>query len=169
MEYLTMKEKDLTPVVAELNRLLAEYSVYYQKLRSFHWNVLGENFFDLHEQYEELYSDARTKIDEIAERILTLRYHPVSRLEKYIELAEIKEINPIISDRDMVKETLKDHRIILKQMNSVMESAEAAKDEGTLDIMGSYIADLEKASWMLDAWYRKAHETMKVSSKTLSA
>ena len=74
MNYLNMNEEKVLPVVIELNTLLAEYHVYYQKLRNFHWNILGRNFFDLHEKFEELYEDARTKIDEIAERILTLRY-----------------------------------------------------------------------------------------------
>ena len=75
MSYLDIETKKISPIVDELNTLLADYHVYYQNLRGFHWNVLGKNFFDLHEKFEELYTDARIKIDEIAERILTLRHH----------------------------------------------------------------------------------------------
>ena len=39
-------------VVKALNLLLANYQVHYQKLRDFHWNVTGPDFFDLHEQFE---------------------------------------------------------------------------------------------------------------------
>ncbi len=102
MNYLNMKDEKLMPVVVELNTLLANYHIYYQKLRNFHWNVLGENFFDLHNKFEELYTDVRTKIDETAERILTLRYHPMSKLSDYLEISEIKEVSPLQSDRDMV-------------------------------------------------------------------
>ena len=84
MNYLNIKEENILPVVVELNKLLADYHIYYQKLRNFHWNVSGENFFDLHEQFEELYNDAKIKIDEIAERVLTLRYHPISNLSESI-------------------------------------------------------------------------------------
>ena len=91
MNYLNMDEEKLLPVIIELNTLLADYHMYYQKLRNFHWNILGKNFFDLHEKFEELYTDARVKIDEIAERILTLRYHPVSNYSEYLKMSNIDE------------------------------------------------------------------------------
>ena len=56
----------------DLNQLLANFQRYYQNLRGIHWNIKGKRFFDLHIKFEELYTDANTKVDEIAERILTL-------------------------------------------------------------------------------------------------
>jgi len=152
MNYLNIKEDQLLPVVIELNTLLAEYHLYYQKLRNFHWNILGRNFFDLHQQFEEMYADARTKIDEIAERILTLRYHPMSNLSAYLETATIKESTGKLQDTQMVAEILQAHSILLKQMAKVISKAEEVKDEGTIDLMGAYIREMEKVSWMLNAW-----------------
>nr|WP_321223425.1 Dps family protein [uncultured Psychroserpens sp.] len=160
MSYLNIRDEKLIPVVVELNSLLANYHIYYQKLRNFHWNVLGENFFDLHNKFEELYTDARTKIDEIAERILTLRYHPMSKLSDYLEIAEIKEVSPLQSDKEMVQNILKDHGILLQQLSNVVEKADEAKDEGTIDLIGAYIRELEKSSWMLDAWTKKTSEKL---------
>ena len=152
MNYLNIKEENLLPVVIELNTLLADYHLYYQKLRNFHWNILGRNFFDLHNQFEEMYTDARIKIDEIAERILTLRYHPMSNLSAYLKTARIKESSGKLQDREMVDEILQAHNILLKQMSEVMAKAEAIKDEGTIDLIGAYIREMEKTSWMLNAW-----------------
>ncbi|NNJ88987.1 MAG: DNA starvation/stationary phase protection protein [Eudoraea sp.] len=152
MNYLNIKEEQLLPVVIELNTLLAEYHLYYQKLRNFHWNILGKNFFDLHEQFEEMYVEARIKIDEIAERILTLRYHPMSNLSAYLETASIKESTGKMQDTQMVAEILQAHSILLKQMAKVINKAEEVKDEGTIDLIGAYIRELEKVSWMLNAW-----------------
>jgi len=59
--------------IAALNILLADYHMHYQKLRNFHWNVTGSNFFELHEKFEELYEDIKLKIDEIAERIFIFK------------------------------------------------------------------------------------------------
>jgi starvation-inducible DNA-binding protein len=59
-------------LVTELNTLLANYQLYYQNLRGFHWNIKGDAFFTLHLKFEELYGDAVLKIDEIAERCLRL-------------------------------------------------------------------------------------------------
>jgi starvation-inducible DNA-binding protein len=152
MNYLNIKEDQLLPVVIELNTLLAEYHLYYQKLRNFHWNILGKNFFDLHEQFEGMYTDARIKIDEIAERILTLRYHPMSNLSAYLETAEIEESTGKKQDTEMVAEILQAHSILLKQMSKIIAKAEEIGDEGTIDLIGAYIREMEKSSWMLNAW-----------------
>jgi len=164
MNYLHIDDKKLKPVISELNTLLADYSLYYQKLRSFHWNVLGKNFFDLHNKFEELYNDARLKIDEVAERILTLRYHPVSSFEEYLTISSLKEVSPFITDTEMVRHVLKDHQILLVQMKKALDKANDASDEGTIDMLGGYIGDLEKASWMLDAFNKKTTDQLKISS-----
>ncbi|WP_336069522.1 DNA starvation/stationary phase protection protein [Mesoflavibacter sp. CH_XMU1404-2] len=161
MSYLNMQDEKLLPVVMELNTLLSDYHMYYQKLRSFHWNILGKNFFDLHEQFENMYNDAQVKIDEIAERILTLRHHPVSKFSDYIKIATVQEESAMISDQAMIDSLLKDHKIILAQMSSVIDSAENASDEGTVDLIGAYIRELEKTSWMLNAWTKKSTEQLK--------
>ena len=163
MNYLKMNEEKLVPVVFDLNILLADYNIYYQKLRSFHWNVLGENFFELHEKFEALYNDAKTKIDEIAERILTLNYHPLSRFEEYLKVSSIKEVSPLITDKEMVEALLKDHETLLTQMRIVIKQATEAEDEGTMDLMAGYIASLEKASWMLHAWSTNTKAQLDVS------
>ncbi len=160
-----MNEEKLLPVVMELNTLLADYHVYYQKLRNFHWNILGVNFFDFHEKFEELYVDARTKIDEIAERILTLRYHPMSNYSEYLEASSIEESTISLNDREMVRETLDAHGKLLKQMAVVVRKAEAVNDEGTIDLIGAYIRELEKTSWMLDAWNKDKSEHLKSTAK----
>jgi len=161
MSYLNMQDEKLLPVVMELNTLLSDYHMYYQKLRSFHWNILGKNFFDLHEQFETMYNEAQVKIDEIAERILTLRHHPVSKFSDYIKIASVQEESAMISDQAMIDSLLNDHKIILAQMSSVIDCAENAGDEGTIDLVGAYIRELEKTSWMLNAWTKKSTEQLK--------
>ncbi|WP_282122402.1 Dps family protein [Algibacter mikhailovii] len=163
MSYLNMNDEELMPVVVELNVLLADYHVYYQKLRSKHWNIIGKNFFDLHEQFENMYNDAKVKIDEIAERILTLRYHPLSKLEDYLKTTSIKEGATLKTDQDMVENTLHDHKLLLRQMRKVVDKAQAISDEGTIDLMGAYIRELEKTSWMLNAWTKNTSENLKAS------
>jgi len=152
MNYLGFEKEKVTPVVSELNTLLCNYHIYYQNLRNFHWNIQGENFFDLHNQFEELYNDARMKIDEIAERILTLRHRPLSRLTDYLSVAEIKEATLVEDDRMMVLTILKNHRILISNLRAVIKTAGEAEDEGSIDMAGGFLESLEKKSWMLDAW-----------------
>ncbi|MEP6260793.1 MAG: DNA starvation/stationary phase protection protein [Gillisia sp.] len=161
MSYLGLDEKKTTKTVQELNILLADYHIYYQKLRNFHWNVIGKNFFDLHEKFEELYDDAKLKVDEIAERILTLRFQPTSNLSDYLKASNLKESSSDLTDTKMIQTLLDDHGTLLKQMRKVTEVADKGGDEGTIDLIGAYIRELEKTSWMLDSWKMKTSENHK--------
>ena len=158
MNYLNIQNEKLEPVARELNTLLADYHLYYQKLRNFHWNVRGRSFFDLHEKFESLYGDAREKIDAVAERILTLRFRPMSTFSAYLEASSLDESESTLEDVDMVSEILKAHGIILRQMSAVARTADEAGDEGTVDLIGAYIREMEKSSWMLEAWRNAARE-----------
>ncbi|CAM3387551.1 DNA protection during starvation protein [Aequorivita lipolytica] len=156
MGYLNLDKKKTATTAKELNILLADYHLYYQKLRNFHWNVVGHNFFDLHIKFEEMYDDAKLKVDEVAERILTLRYQPTSNFTDYLKMSNIKESPSDTKDLEMVKILLDDHGKLLKQMRTVVEKADAASDEGTIDMIGGFIGHIEKISWMLDAWSMKS-------------
>ena len=152
MNYLGFDQNKVEETVSALNDLLCNYHIYYQNLRNFHWNISGPNFFELHNQFEELYDDARMKIDEIAERILTLRHRPLSTIKDYMEHAEIKEPGVISNDREMVLILLDNHRVLIDRFRKVIKKADDANDEGTIDMIGGFLEDLEKKSWMLDAW-----------------
>ncbi|WP_299153896.1 Dps family protein [uncultured Christiangramia sp.] len=165
MNYLGLDKEKTANTVTELNILLADYHLYYQKLRNFHWNVIGKNFFDLHEKFEELYDEAKLKVDEIAERILTLRYQPTSNMSEYLKDSNLKESPSDISDSKMIEILLEDHGLLLKQMRKVVEIADKSGDEGTIDLIGAYIRELEKTSWMLDAWKMKTSDQHKPVKK----
>lgn len=160
MNYLNIDNQKVLQVVSELNVLLADYHVHYQKLRNFHWNILGKNFFDLHNRFEEMYNDTRVKIDEVAERIVTLKYHPISKLSDYIEVSRIKESSPLLTDEEMVADIINDNKIILEQLGKIIKRATKAKDKGTLDLMGAYIRELEKSTWLLNAWSKSNKEEL---------
>lgn len=155
MNYLNMNKEALLPVVKELNILLSDYNLYYQKLRNFHWNIKGHNFFDLHNKFEEMYNDAKLKVDAIAERILTLNFHPISRFSDYLSTSSLTESESLISDEKMVEVLLHDHSVLLVQMKKTIDLATKAQDEGTIDLIGAYVRELEKDSWMLNAWLNK--------------
>lgn len=166
MNYLGISKEKAAPTGEALNQLLADYQVYYQNLRNFHWNVSGHNFFDLHAKFEELYTDAREKIDDIAERILTLRMRPVSTLTDYLKMAKVEEYGRVLDDEEMVRKLLENHKVIIDDMRKVIAEADAITDEGTIDLIGGFLSSFEKLSWMLDAWYAKLEK--KVPSEIAS-
>lgn len=152
MSFLNLDKEKTQETAKALNVLLADYHLYYQKLRNFHWNIVGREFFVLHAKFEELYNDALVKVDEIAERILTLRFRPISNYTDYLEVSNLKEASTQLTDKEMVSALLEDHGKLVLQLRAVLSKAEEAEDEGTMDLFTSYISHLEKESWMLDSW-----------------
>ena len=75
--HLKLDSKEMAKMSDKLNDLLSDYHIFYQNVRGFHWNVKGENFFDLHVRFEELYTQLYQNIDELAERIVTIGFVPL--------------------------------------------------------------------------------------------
>lgn len=146
--------KDSKKLVKKLNVLLANYEVYYQNLRNFHWNVSGPNFFELHAKFEELYTAANLGIDETAERILTLGARPFSSFAEYIDHSDIKEAKEVSDSKKMVEIVRDNLGTLLKLEREVLEAASELGDEGTVSLMSEYITAKEKTVWMLSAYLR---------------
>jgi len=138
-----------------LNLLLANYSVHYQKLRNYHWNVKGSDFFDLHEQFETQYNEALKNLDDIAERIRIFQETPLSTMKDYLEASEIKETTSSLTSDLMVREILSDYRILLQHMFYVVEIAGDQNDCGTEEMVKVFIHNIEKHHWMLSAFLSK--------------
>lgn len=142
-------------LVAELNTLLANYQLYYQNLRGFHWNIKGDAFFTLHVKFEELYDDAILKIDEIAERVLTLSGTPMHTYTDYLKHSTIKEAANVTDGEGTVGGTLANLKTLLGLERSILALAGELKDEGTDALMSTYISQQEKTVWMLSAYLGK--------------
>ncbi|HTE30953.1 MAG TPA: DNA starvation/stationary phase protection protein [Chryseolinea sp.] len=147
--------KETEDISRVLNGLLANYSVHYQKLRNYHWNVKGSDFFDLHEQFEMQYNEARKFIDDIAERIRIFQETPLSTLKEYLEVSEIKETTSTLSSDLMVRDVLSDYNILLEHMFAVVEVAARQNDSGTEELVKVFINTIEKHHWMLSAFLSK--------------
>ena len=139
-------------VVNLLNELLANYQIYYQNLRGFHWNVRGNRFFVLHAKVEELYNDAIEKVDEIAERILTLGGVPLHSYAAYTKVATLKAKENVTDGDACLRAVVEDVQVLLKQEREILSVAAEIGDDGTQDVFSSYVSSQEKLLWMLDAY-----------------
>ena len=138
--------------IKQLNILLSSYQLHYQNLRSLHWNIKGQSFFELHIKYEELYTRTQIIIDDLAERILSIGESPLSRFSDYAAHSLIKE-NAIIHDgKTGVAYILKAQNDLLAIENEILNLSAQANDEGTNSLMSDLIGEKEKTNWMFKAW-----------------
>ncbi len=138
----------------KLNLLLANYQLFYINARGFHWNITGEKFFELHLKFEELYTDALLKIDEIAERVLTLGHTPYHSFSEFLKHAKVKEATNVTEGKPAVKSVLNGFELLLQLEREILELSAEANDEGTNAMMSDYIRDQEKLVWMYSAYLK---------------
>ncbi len=140
-------------IIAEhLNTLLANYQVFYLNTRGFHWNIRGKNFFELHEKFEELYNDSKAKIDELAERIVTLGFIPLHTLEDYLKHSNVKSVKNVSKGNEAMKSILNTYQILLPLEREILKVTEQFNDEGTNAMISDYIREQEKLVWMFSAF-----------------
>ena len=144
-------------LASKLNDLLASYQVFYTNVRGYHWNIKGVNFFELHAKFEEIYTDLITKVDELAERILTLGYTPNNAYSQYLKVSRIQEDIAVSGAQACLSGTLAGLKVLLEQQREILELAGEAGDEGTNSQMSDYIKEQEKLVWMFQAACQTCH------------
>lgn len=147
-----LNQKETQQIASDLNKLLASFQVYYQNLRGIHWNIKGKRFFELHPKFEELYNDANIKVDEIAERVLTLGATPLHTFSEYIETSKVPVGKNVSQDEDAVRLIVDSLTELLKIERVILEKTDEINDEGTNSMMSDFITEQEKTIWMMKAW-----------------
>jgi starvation-inducible DNA-binding protein len=141
-------------IVVTLNTLLANYQVFYNKLRNFHWNVEGPDFFELHEAFEDEYNVTKKNIDIVAERIRAFGIKPHFTMNKTMELSQIKEPSKELSALEMVREVLKDFEILHNNMLDGINASLETGDVVTEQILTDFLSYLEKRNWMFTSYLK---------------
>lgn len=152
MNNIGLDKSKATKLAGKLNNLLADYMMFYQNTRGLHWNIKGEKFFELHLKYEELYTDLLTKIDEVAERILTLGTTPLHTFEDYKGATKIGSVKNISNEKQGIQTILDAFEIILIKQRELFRMSADAGDEGTTALMSDYIREQEKLVWMYSSF-----------------
>ncbi|MFG6176809.1 Dps family protein [Halomonas sp. THAF12] len=147
-----LHEGSASQLAERLNVLLANYQIFYMNVRGYHWNVKGNDFFQLHEKFEEFYTDLLLKVDEVAERILTLGHQPVHAYSDYFRIASIEEDKGVHDGQACVRGVLQGYQQLIELQREILSLASDADDEGTAAQVGDYIREQEKTVWMLNAY-----------------
>jgi starvation-inducible DNA-binding protein len=142
-------------LVEKLNDLLANYMLFYQNTRGLHWNIKGEKFFELHLKFEELYNNLLLKVDEVAERILTLGGIPLHTFDDYTAMSSIKALKNVSEAGEAVRTLLDAFQIVILKQRELLDLSAEANDEGTNALMSDYIREQEKLVWMYTAYIKR--------------
>lgn len=144
-----IKRKDREAVAKGLSQLLADTYSLYLKTHSFHWNVTGPKFNDLHQMFETHYTEMWTAADEIAERIRTLDIISPGSYSQFAALTSIKEETGAPDAKTMLTQLLEGHETLTASARTAFDVADAADDQGSADLATARMQVHEKTAWML--------------------
>lgn len=139
-------------IVKEMNLLLADEMVFYQKLRNFHWNVRGPAFFQLHTKFEEMYNASSLTVDQIAERVRALGGRPLSTMKEFLDSSRLSEQSDVPSANHMVGELQGDLEKLVGFTDGLRKIAGQSGDDTTVALMDDLADAHEQDAWMLKAW-----------------
>jgi len=92
------------------------------------------------------------KIDEIAERVLTLACAPNYKFSTYLKDSQVKESNNVTDGDLSVGEILDTFEVLIKKQRHILTVSGEIEDEGTNALMSDYIREQEKLVWMYSAY-----------------
>ena len=136
-------------VVDELSKLLANSYTLYLKTQNYHWNVTGPMFTTLHTLFETQYTELATAVDEVAERIRALGSFAPGSLGAFSKLAVVREENGRPVAKEMIEILASDQDALSKSAQSVIEAAEKAGDQASIDLATRRQEAHQKNAWML--------------------
>lgn len=147
-------ENSVNVKVAELMKeILADQFVLYTKARNYHWNVTGQQFYALHNEFEKLYDTLADDIDEVAERIRILGSKAPGTMKEFLKLSSLKEEpGEYPKAMEMVSELSDDLNVVSSKLNSAAQKIQNDfGDEITAGMFYGLVEKYQKTLWMMNS------------------
>ena len=142
-------------LINNLNKAVANFGVLYTKLHSHHWFVKGNQFYQLHELFEDLYDEVTEHFDAVAERILMLNERPLATLKDFLAVTTLKEATGNETAEEMLENLLVDLTQLNQELTETIKLAQEVEDEVTVDILLGITSSFQKHIWMVKATLNK--------------
>jgi starvation-inducible DNA-binding protein len=130
----------------------ASLFVLFHKTWAYHWNVVGEDFPQLHTLFGDQYETMFEEIDRISEHMRFLNVKPLNSLERIVEVSKVKTGQSTTDCHKMVKDLLKSNQDLCDLFTEVAEEADAQKSRATSNLADDLNESHGKFVWMLRSY-----------------
>ena len=128
---------------------MADTFAMYLKTHNYHWNVEGENFYQYHEFFKNLYEELFAAVDVLAEEIRGLNEYAPGSFSRFSELSSIEDATTVPDGVTMAANLLKDNDTVIASLMNAFKLAEAADKVGLSNKLQDRIDIHTKHDWML--------------------
>ena len=137
--------------VNQLKIAFASQYAFAIKAQNYHWNVEGSDFYQLHNLFEDIYTEVYGAIDAFAENIRKIKAYTPASLYRFSALAAIDDQVEVLDPQAMVAELLRDAEKMQEIMKILFTEAEARGENG----LSNFLADRQDA-FAKHAWFLRA-------------
>lgn len=134
-----------------MKETLADYQAFYMKSQAYHWNVMGQDFAQYHELFEEIYKDAHSAIDPLGEFIRALGFMTPFTMEMLMPMTKIQNAPVQPTPQGMANDLYLANVYMLDKLHMGFMKAEAAMQHGLSNFLQDRIAMHQKWNWQLGA------------------
>jgi starvation-inducible DNA-binding protein len=143
-------------MVTHLNQSLGNLFDLYSQTKQAHWNVKGEEFYQLHELFDEIAEELVKFMDMVAERATALGGEALGTVRMAASASQIDEYPAGVFDGLEVVEALAErYTRVAATVREGIDAAEEAKDMATSDLFIDVVRGLDKSLWFLEAHLQK--------------
>lgn len=133
----------------------ASLFVLFQKTWVYHWHITGPDFYQIHTLFGEQYNALFEEIDRISEHIRFLGAKPVSSLSRVSEVSRVSEAKSGLSEMEMIKDLLDDHKTLIDMFSEAAKVAEELNSRGTTNLLDDLNEAHGKFVWFLRSFTEK--------------
>jgi starvation-inducible DNA-binding protein len=148
----------------------ASLFVLFHKTWAYHWNVVGQDFQQLHTLFGGQYETMFEEIDRLSEHMRYLNVKPLSSLKRVLEVSGIKEGSSSVDAEGMISDLLKSNQDFCEMLTKVSEEAESQKSYATANLAQDLMESHGKFVWMLrsfsDTPTKKVQEEVETTEET---
>ena len=137
--------------VNQLKIAFASQYAFAIKAQNFHWNVEGNDFYQLHNLFEDIYTEVYGAVDAFAENIRKIKAYTPASLSRFSALTEVDDEVEVLAPQAMVAELLRDAEKMQEIMKILFTEAEARGENG----LSNFLADRQDA-FAKHAWFLRA-------------
>jgi len=134
-----------------LTVLLNSNFVLYTKTHSYHWNITGPLFHELHHMFEDQYNNLWENVDTIAEKVRQLDAPVRITPETQKSLSIVDSDVEIMEELEYVESLYRDHNRMIMLLNKVFDIAEAVDDQAVMNYIAERLDFHKKTRWFLKA------------------
>lgn len=130
---------------------LSDAIVFSLKVQGAHWNVMGPDFAQYHEFFQEIYEDSYSAVDPLAENMRKLGATAPSKLVEFARLTNVEDTEVGCMCIELAKDIQVANSVVLEHLKKTFKVADMFDEQGIADFIAGRIDMHHKWDWQLKA------------------